>query len=62
MMGGILFGGVGFVAFAYGKKQLNFKLMAMGVVLMGYPYLIPNTFLLYSIGILLTVGLFVVRD
>lgn len=61
IIGGILFGGVGFVVFAYGKKQLKFKLMSIGIVLMVYPYFIPNTFLLYSIGTILTVGLFVIR-
>lgn len=61
IIGGILFGGVGFVAFAYGKKQLRFKLMSIGIVLMVYPYFVPNTIALYSIGALLTVGLFVIR-
>ena len=62
IIGSILFGALGFVAFTYGKKQLRFKIMWLGVVLMVYPYFIPNTIALYCIGILLTVGLFVIRD
>ncbi len=62
IMAGILFGGVGFVAFAYGKKQGKFKVMSVGIVLMVYPYLIANTILLYLVGALLTSLLFVIRE
>ena len=58
IIAGILFGGVGFVAFAYGKKMASWRAMGLGAILMVYPYFIQNTFALYGIGILLTVGLF----
>ena len=61
-MAGIIFGGIGFVFFIYGKKQASFKPMVIGIVMMVYPYLITNTIALYVIGILLTIAAFVFRD
>lgn len=59
---GVLFGGIGFVAFVYGKKRASFKPMVIGVLLMGYPYFISNAVALYLIGIILTAALFIFRD
>ena len=58
----ILFGGVGFVAFMYGKKMGNFKILGIGIAIMIYPYFISNTLLLYVVGIALTAALFFLRD
>ena len=58
----LLFGSVGFVALVYGKKQAQWKTMALGAVLMGCPYLIPNTLALFLIGVVLTAALFVFKD
>ena len=42
--------GVGYVLFAYGKKQRRFPHMAMGGVLLVYPYFVTN------VGIMLLIG------
>ena len=62
LMGGILFGTIGMVAFGYGKKQCHFKAMGIGVALMVYPYFIPNTIAMYLVGIALTAALFIFHD
>ena len=62
LIGGILFGGVGFSAFIYGKKISGARAMVIGLVLMGYPYFIQNTVVLYVVGIVLTTALFLFRD
>ena len=58
----LLFGIIGLAAFTYGKKTTKWKAMAIGVVLMVFPYWIDETWLLYSIGIALCAALFVFRD
>ncbi len=58
LIGGLIFGTIGFVAFVYGKKQASFKCMGIGVALMAYPYFIPNTIAVYVIGVVLTAALF----
>ena len=62
LLGQILFGAIGFGAFLYGKKQGAFRAMILGAALMAYPYFVPDTLILYSIGILLTLCLFIFRD
>ena len=62
IIGGLIFGSVGFVAFIYGKKESNFKIMILGALLMVYPYFIQNTLLIYVIGAVLTAALFFLRD
>jgi hypothetical protein len=49
-------------AFIYGKKQSSFKAMLLGVAISAYPYFVPETWMLYAIGSLLTSLLFVWRD
>ena len=58
----IIFGGVGFIAFVYGKKQQNFKPLLIGIALTGYPYFINDTFWLYGIGVGLCAALYFWRD
>lgn len=62
MIGGTIFGSVGFVAFVYGKKQASFKLMIIGAALMAYPFFISDTRAVYGVGALLTACLFLFRD
>ena len=62
LMAGLLFGTIGIAAFRYGKKSDNWKPMAIGVVLMIYPYFIEATWLLYLIGVALCALMFVWRD
>ena len=58
----LLFGAIGFVAFVFGRKQGRWKTMALGIVLMAYPYFISDTILNYVIGIVLTICLFMFTD
>ena len=59
---GIVFGVIGFSAFIYGKKQVSFKPMVIGIALMAYPYFVSNTIALWLIGAVFTVSLFLFRD
>ena len=61
LLGSLLFGVIGFAAFMYGKKSALWKPMTIGLVLMIYPYFIPQTWLLYAIGCALTASLFLFR-
>ncbi|MEI6377427.1 MAG: hypothetical protein WCO97_09565 [bacterium] len=58
----ILFGAIGLGAFVYGKKQSSFKTMLLAVAIMGFPYVVSETWLLYTIGGVLTSLLFLWRD
>ncbi len=46
----LVIGGIGFVAFAYGKRQGRVPQMIAGLVLMGYPYFVSNLWLMGGIG------------
>ena len=58
IIAGIFFGGIGFVAFVYGKKTGTYRPMFLGLALIVFPYFIQNTIALYSVGAVLTVALF----
>jgi len=60
--GSLLFGAVGFVAFVYGKKMVQYKPMVIGMALMAYPYFVPQAWLIYAIGCVLCLGLHLFRD
>ena len=53
---------IGFVAFAYGKKMTLWKPMVIGVALMAYPYFISQPWILYAVGCVLCLGLYVFRE
>lgn len=59
IIGGIIFGGIGFAAFIYGKKTASARPMMIGLGLMVYPYFIANTLWMYAVGALLTAALFI---
>ena len=58
----IIFGGVGFVAFAYGKKQSSPKPLVIGILLMVYPYFLSTTVWLYTVGVGLCLLLYFWKD
>jgi hypothetical protein len=62
LLGSLLFGAIGLGAFMYGKKMVLYKPMIIGIALMAYPYFVPQTWLLYSIGCALCLGLYVFRE
>ena len=52
---GFVFGVFGFALFRYGKKEGNFKKLIIGLVLMVYPYFFSNLWVLWILGVVLTV-------
>jgi len=53
IMGSILFGIIGYVAYRRGRKSARPALTWSGVVLMVYPYAISETWLLWGVGMAL---------
>jgi hypothetical protein len=47
----LLIGCIGFVCFAYGKKQQRFSQMVAGIVLCVYPYFVSNLMLMGGIAV-----------
>ncbi len=62
LIGGFLFGSIGFVAFVYGKRMHLWKMMLAGLALMIFPYFVENMPALYGIGGAGTIALFFLRD
>ena len=62
LIGGFVFGSIGFVAFIYGKRMNLWKPMFLGIALMVYPYFITNDAVMYVIGIFGSAALFFLRD
>jgi hypothetical protein len=48
---------IGFVVFVYGKRQQRLPQIVVGLVLMGFPYLVPGVLLMTSIAAVLLIGL-----
>jgi len=46
----LLVSGAGFVAFSYGRKQRRMPQMAIGVVLMVFPYFVADILLMMAIA------------
>jgi hypothetical protein len=42
MVAGIVFSGIGFVAWRVGRSRDSARLMLLGAALIGYPFLIPE--------------------
>jgi len=53
IFGAIVFGMLGFAAWRYGKYRQQSTTKWLGVALMFYPYAVPNTVLLWVVGLLL---------
>ncbi len=62
LIGGLIFSGIGFIAFVFGKKQGRPKTLILGLLLMAYPYFLTDTVVLYVVGIALTLCLFAFKD
>jgi hypothetical protein len=61
IIGAVIFGIIGFVAYRYGRKMSLPVPLWIGVALMLYPYAISQTWLLYAVGVALCVALYVWR-
>jgi phosphatidylglycerophosphate synthase len=53
ILAGILFGGVGMGAFAYGKRLELWQPVTIGLALMFYPWFVSSVWLTWSIGVVL---------
>jgi hypothetical protein len=62
ILGGIIFGIIGWYAFWHGKKEKSWRPMVIGIVLMVYPYFITNTYWALATGITLTAALYFWRE
>ena len=62
IIGGIIFGAIGFIAFVYGKRMGAYRALGIGLALMIFPYFVDNVVAMYCIGAALTIALFVFRD
>jgi hypothetical protein len=62
LIGGFVFGSIGFVGFIYGKRMNLWKPMFLGIGLMIYPYFISNDAVMFVIGIFGSAALFFLRD
>ena len=62
LIGGLVFGSIGFVAFIYGKRMHVWKPMFIGLALMAYPYFVANDIALFAIGVVGTATLFLFRE
>lgn len=58
ILGAIVFGIIGFVAYRRGRKTSTTALTWTGVALMVYPYAVPQTWLLWTVGAALCVWLY----
>ena len=56
--GAIVFGLIGYAAFRRGRKTSAPALTWTGVALMVYPYAVPQTWLLWTVGVVLCAWLY----
>jgi hypothetical protein len=61
LLAGLIFGSIGFVAFAYGKRMHLWTPMFCGIALMIYPYFVSDVWLVWLIGGVGTAALFLLR-
>ena len=61
LIGAILFGIIGYLAYRQGKKESRPSSKWLGIVMMLYPYAISETWLLYAIGACLCLGWYLSR-
>jgi hypothetical protein len=60
--GAILFSIIGYAAYRYGKKQSRAGPKWIGIALMLYSYVTPETWMMYSAGAALCVALYFFRN
>lgn len=61
VLGWLLFGSIGTIAVGYAKLKEEWLPAMLGFGLMVYPYFFPSGLLFWTVGVLLTVLLFVPR-
>lgn len=58
----VVFGGIGFVAFRYGRKMQRTPPVVLGMALMVYPLLVSRPLWTVVVGVALTGGLWLWRE
>lgn len=58
LFGVVCFSVIGFAAYRYGKKASRQDIRWTGVALMLYPYAVPDTWVLYAVGVGLCAALY----
>jgi len=53
LLGGLIFGSIGFGFFVYGKKQQAIVPLLCGLALMIFPYFVSNVIVLVVVGVAL---------
>jgi predicted membrane protein len=61
LLWGLLFGSIGLGFFVYGKRQRAVVPLICGLVLMIFPYFVPNAIVLVAVGISLVALPYFVR-
>jgi hypothetical protein len=56
LIASIVVSGIGFVFFSYGKKMKRMPQIVLGLVLMGYPYVVTNVIAMLAIAAVLIGG------
>jgi hypothetical protein len=62
LIAGIIFGSIGFAAFVYGKKTMRYKVMTIGLLLMGFQFVVSDNTWTYIVGTALTAALYFFRE
>ncbi len=62
LLGAIVFGLIGFVAYRYGKKTAHPHVRWIGLALMLYPYAISETWQMYLVGFALCAACYYYRN
>ena len=62
LIGGFVFGSIGFVAFIYGKRMHLWGPIFLGLALMVYPYFVNNDAVLWAAGVIGSAALWFVRS
>lgn len=62
IMAAMVFSAIGLGVFMYGKKKQNIAQIVIGILLMGYSYLVQDTALICLIGAALCSGLYFFRQ
>ena len=62
LIGGFIFGSIGFVAFIYGKRMNLWGPIFVGLALMIYPYFVNNDVILWTAGVVGSASLWFVRN
>jgi len=62
LIGGFIFGSIGFVAFIYGKRMNLWRPMFLGLALMVYPYFVSNDVVLWAAGAAGSAALWFLRN